>query len=152
MAKDVIREYEKLDDVRKILTEQIEDLTDELAEEKTAKRKDKKRIAELEGELARCEKLLSETLSQLDALEKKYILEKKKTMRDTPKDIPKMLYNEVIAIEGVYALVLRADGTLGYLIIQEGFCDIGDFIPDSRLRDIAELDGEIKEKLCVEVL
>ncbi len=144
MAKDIIKDYEKLDEVRKILTSQIEEISSELDELNGSK--DAAHIASLKVEKRRCERLLSEILPQLDAIEDKYLKEKKRIMTDTPKDIPMMIYNEIIAIEGVYALILRADGTLGYLIIQEGFCDIGDFVPDGNIRDISELDGEIKEK------
>ncbi len=68
--------------------------------------------------------------------------------RDTVDSVANaQLDNEIIHIDGEYALVLCTDNTLAYTVQPEGTAEIGDPAFEADLKDFAKLSEDVQERL-----
>ncbi len=88
-------------------------------------------------------KLFDELPLEKDAAENEWI-----TNRDTVDSVANaQLDNEIIHIDGEYALVLCTDNTLAYTVQPEGTAEIGDPAFAASLKDFANLPEDVQDRL-----
>jgi len=136
-----LNNYAELEDRRRFLTNSAQTLKSEIAELK--KKKKYKDVEEKEKELEKSLKELKDVMVELAYVKSKEV----KKLNSSPKDIDKQLDNEVIYVEGVYALVMKADGTFAYTIQQEGTVKEGDLAFDADLHNFETRSIDLQREL-----
>lgn len=64
-----------------------------------------------------------------------------------PKDIKGQLDNEIVYVQGEYALVLCTDGTIAYTVQPEGTAEVGDLAFEADLKEFILLPEDVQSAL-----